>query len=168
MATIGKTNIGATNDSTPGNFILAVGPFTPSSSGTLTTISLYHRSGSTAGLGITAGIYTSKAGPEPDALVATSTAGTSVSGPAWVDLTITGSITAGVDYWIAFRSALGTINLFNDDDAGAPKTRYASSTYSSGSLPATYPANTPQEGVISLYATYTETNTFIPRVIGII
>lgn len=169
MATIGKTNIGATSDSTPGNYILGIGPFAPATNGTLDSISLYCRAGSTAGLAITCGIYTNKAGPLPDTLVATSAAGVSVAS-GWVTFTISGSpaITGGTSYWIAFRSALGTINLSNDDDAGTPITAYAASTYSAGVMPTPYPAASTQQGVISIYATYTETNTFIPRVIGLI
>jgi hypothetical protein len=153
--TLGKTNIGATNDTTPGSYEIGSGTFTAASSGTVNSISLYCRA-STSGRKVTAGLY-SDTGTHPTTYIGKTSEGTSGSG-AWLTMNANGvfSLAAGTLYWPAFNSDVGTLNLSVDDD-GATATDYVVNTYSAGNQPSPFPTSgrATQANVMSLYVTYT-------------
>ena len=160
--TFGHTSVGATSDSCPTNYICSLGTPSPATNGTLTSVSLWVRAGTTEGISATAGLYNDSSGPTTR--VATSAAMTTAGTDNWQSMTFSGSpaVTAGTNYWIAWF-ANGTINTKVDSTAGWTDDAI-SDTYAAGNIPNPFPGGytTYANTRISVYATYAEAATSSP------
>ena len=148
--TLGYSTIGGTSGGYANAQIEFHGPWSPASSGTLTDIQFY---GSAVGPKVTYGVYADSAGT-PGSLLYTSAEATISSSAAWNTAAITGSITSGTSYWLAYRvNGSGTIQY----DSGTPSGKFnTASTYVSGVMPSSPPSLTNFSNVKrSLYANYT-------------
>lgn len=152
MATFGKTNVGANTDTLPAGYIQAIGPYSPATNGTVTSISLY--TVLSAGV-FTLNMYGETAGA-PGALKGVTAQGNGTTA-GWVTINVTTpfAVTAGTNYYIGYTTNFLT-TMKSDNDAG--KTGfYKTNTYSAGAAPDPFPAGYSTQAVIdSIYATYTE------------
>lgn len=151
MSTFGYNTIGSggtDNISTNIVWVKAVG--TPASNGTLTTISVYCQQSGGAD-NVFAALY-SDSGGAPNSKIAESASGVAAPAAAgWIDISVSASITSGIQYWFALRIGV-THDVVVNIDTGVGTDLYF---ISGSSFPATQSGASSASERWSVYGTYT-------------
>lgn len=179
MATVGDTTIEPSWTELSSDSLVAWGPFTAVSAGSLTLIEAYLDGAGSAPAGtqpIILGIYNDSAGA-PGSLVGACSPITITHGDAaaWKTAAIAGSIVSGNKYWVALISGSTTggsgpvIRIAQNSSVGGGGVWHSGSSEASG-MPATWPGSngTTGEKAGSLYATYTSSGSsaFVPQILA--
>lgn len=164
MTDFGYNTIGATNDNPADNWIWCKATATPSSSGTLTAISVYCQEKNPLSAGsskFSTALYTDSAGA-PGSLIAGNDTTSVATSSSFQWLTHSGhsiAISSGVQYWFAIRCP--DINLGNNDinvkfDTNGSATEGYFKSGGAGAFPATVSGATSFANERwSIYGTYT-------------
>jgi len=153
--TFGFESVGASTRNALNNYLMGIGPFTPTASGTVTSISIY-MTVATDGTSVTMGLYDDTAA-DPANRLGSSSGGSVPNAWGWREQSVSAEVTGGADYWVAQNHDTGYAYLKFDSVADFHGV-YTSDTYSAGSLPDPFGAiggswsNTKH----SAYATYAE------------
>lgn len=149
----GFDTIGGTVSNSGTNLLWALGEFSPEFDGVVHSISVY--TSNSVGESHTYGIYSSQS-QGPNAELAVTGGSAPSSDPEWhtVSLTTPMAVIAGTDYFLAIHSNLTGAYRY---DATAPFKRVsATSTYSPGNLPNSFPGTNSTDSLrkYSIYASY--------------
>ena len=157
--TFGYTATGASDAVQYANYQYAKGPFTPASSGSASSVSVYAATGDGSGVSITQGFWLDSSG-SPGALVKdTGNTSYATSNTWWTqNLDASASISSGSSYWIGSNfTANGGVFYNRYDTVANFAEKLRAATYSSGSLsdPWGTAAATYTSVKCSCYVTYT-------------
>src|SRR5581483_2485603 len=171
--TLGRTSIGSNLANGGADFMAVSGPYTLSTTATMTKMSGYLRNTDNHSGDIRGVIYTDNAG-SPGTFVAVTTAVTIPAGtePGWIDFpfSVPPTLTAG-KYWLGYWWGGGVgapTSVYYDNGTGL----YRTATYSgTGNPPSPFGSGTPNGAMFSLYARYSisstaPANTAIPTISG--
>ena len=153
--TFGYTSVGGTQSDLATNNVSAFGPFSPSSSGSVTSVSVYLYTSSE--FDFTVGIY-DESGNEPSSLLKDSGGKVFTGGPTWATDTLDSalSVTQGVNYWFADNNNRTNTCAHKWDEVAGKHVHQDSQTYDDGNLLATFVSEgTAASRSYSAYATYT-------------
>lgn len=158
--TFGYTSIGGTSASS--SQAVACKFTAPGENGDISTISVYSSTASgTQAEG--AAIYSDSAGSASAKLVEDSGNATATTTPAWLDITVTYSFTAGVVYWLArFANSV----LYYYDTGSTNQQNRKTATFET--WPDPFAASAVADRVVSIYATYAASGGSSSRTNGII
>lgn len=159
--TLGNTTGGASDVNLEPTKISAFGnvsAFTMSENGTADDINVYRKAGATTDFDVTMGIYNGTSARVSD--TAGGLIGTTTISAAFKTQTITGSLTSGTAYRLAFaHDGAGSSQNFSfsyDDGSTSNTLAYVDSTYSSGTLPDPFPSSPALLAFLgSIYINYT-------------
>lgn len=157
----GKTTVGATLGS--GDNKYAIGPYSPASNGTLTSMSLQytkHPSLPFAATNFKTALYSDSAGA-PSAKLAESNEGTTVQA-TWVTVTMTTSpsISSSTSYWlVVINQTPGNVYYYTDTVSGKTRKYRNDGIYV---FEDPFVSDGSDSNIIPLYATYTESSGVIP------
>lgn len=154
-ATVGNTNIEATNNTGQSGVMYASKFATGGSGGTLTSISAYYGAIS-AGTQVSYAIYegTSTA---PTNLLGNS-ASTVINATGWLTLPVSATLSASTTYWLVVNSNSNSNGVRYDSGAAANSGWWKAQAF--GSWPASAGAGTADTGKMSIYGTYTVTGAY--------
>jgi hypothetical protein len=171
MATLGTTSTPGAGNVLNGiaNNLIASGPYTMTEAGTVTKVSAFIKNTSGSAIGHRCGIYADNAGV-PGALVSMSSEvsvadGTGSPNGAWVDFTVTGSLTNAAKYWITFWVSSNSMLVYYNLSGPGVYTRGI--TYTTGAAPDPFGSGSATANEYAVYITYTPAaSAFVPRIVN--